>query len=127
MSAGEIMGVFIMNKKDLIENEQINPEIIEEAEVLDKLISADTPHDVRLNILVAIIQKSKSPNPLPSPDILKNYQKIDPNLVDKLYNYAKDEQNHRHAIEKENMEIISRDHDLQATSPNRVHGAWSWL
>jgi uncharacterized membrane protein len=48
-------------------------------------------------------------NWLPSPEDLIAYKQIDPNILQFLLDVAKKEQNHRHAIEKKKINIISRE------------------
>lgn len=45
-------------------------------------------------------------NSLPSPQELSQYQKISPNIVEFLIETARKEQEHRHYMEKEKLELI---------------------
>ena len=53
-------------------------------------------------------------NSLPSPQELSQYQKISPNIVEFLIETARKEQEHRHYMEKEKLELIKESEQKDA-------------
>lgn len=43
--------------------------------------------------------------PFPSPEMLRKYNEIDPGLVNRIFDYAERDQEHRHSIEREKVSI----------------------
>lgn len=50
-----------------------------------------------------ILAMSSYSGPLPPPEYLKGYVEVHPEAANKIFQWAEDEQNHRHYMEKESM------------------------
>jgi uncharacterized membrane protein len=110
------------NNKDacLPDDNQLPPGFPEPLKTI--LEKDDLPKDERNKIITAFSQTMSFCSPYPPPNVLREYQEINPALVDTMISQREREQIHRHDMDKADVDIRKR--ELQYKRRGQSIAAW---